>query len=157
MRAQLTKEGLEKLQKELHFLKTVKRKEIIQAIATAREKGDLRENAEYDVAREEQGHLEKRISELSDQLSHVEIIDENRMDASKAFIGATVYLRDLVKSVNLKYVLVSKQEASFKDGRISVDSPVGKALLGKSVGEVVEVRIPAGTMKYKIENISRGS
>ena len=151
----LTQQGLEKLQAELKYLKTVKRREVIEAIATARAKGDLRENAEYDAAREAQGFLEKRIAELSDQLSHVDIIDESRIDQSKAFLGAAVSLKDLNNNKDLTYVLVSKEEADFKAGRISTDSPVGKALLGKSAGETVEVKIPAGTLKYKIEKISR--
>ena len=151
----LTQQGLEKLQAELKYLKTVKRREVIEAIATARAKGDLRENAEYDAAREAQGFLEKRIAELSDQLSHVDIIDESKIDQSKAFLGATVSLKDLNNNKDLTYVLVSKEEADFKAGRISTDSPVGKALLGKSAGETVEVKIPAGTLKYKIEKISR--
>ena len=151
----LTRQGLEKLQAELKYLKTVKRREVIEAIATARAKGDLRENAEYDAAREAQGFLEKRIAELSDQLSHVDIIDESKIDQSKAFLGAAVSLKDLNNNKDLTYVLVSKEEADFKAGRISTDSPVGKALLGKSAGETVEVKIPAGTLKYKIEKISR--
>lgn len=155
MVVRLTKQGLEKLQEELKYLKTVKRREVIEAIATARAKGDLRENAEYDAAREAQGFLEKRIAELSDQLSHVDIIDESKMDHSKAFLGATVSLKDLNNDKDLTYILVSKEEADFKAGRISVDSPVGRALLGKSVGETVEAKIPAGTLKYKIEKISR--
>ncbi|MBI4431493.1 MAG: transcription elongation factor GreA [Candidatus Omnitrophica bacterium] len=155
MVVRLTKQGLEKLQQELNYLKTVKRREAIEAIARAREKGDLRENAEYDAAKEAQGHLEKRIAELSDQLSRVDIIDESRMDQSKAFIGATVALKDMDNGKQLTYVLVSKEEADFKAGRISIDSPVGKALLGKGAGETVEVKIPAGTLKYKVENVSR--
>ncbi len=155
MVVRLTKQGLEKLQEELKYLKTVKRREVIEAVATARAKGDLRENAEYDAAREAQGLLEKRIAELSDQLTHVDIIDESRMDQSKAFIGATVGLKDLNNNKDLTYMLVSKEEADLKAGRISTVSPVGRALLGKSVGETVEGKIPAGTLKYKIEKISR--
>lgn len=155
MVVRLTQQGLEKLQEELKYLKTVKRREVIEAIARAREKGDLRENAEYDAAREAQGHLEKRIAELSDQLSHVDIIDDSRMDQSKAFIGATVLLKDLNNAKELTYMLVSKEEADFKAGRISVESPIGKALLGKSVGEAVEIKVPAGMLKYKIEKVSR--
>lgn len=155
MVVRLTKQGLEKLQEELKYLKTVKRREVIEAVATARAKGDLRENAEYDAAKEAQGLLEKRIAELSDQLTHVDIIDESKMDQSKAFIGATVCLKDLNNNKDLTYMLVSKEEADLKAGRISTVSPVGKALLGKSVGETVEVKIPAGTLKYKIEKISR--
>ena len=155
MATRLTKQGLEKLKEEFNYLKTVKRKEVIEAIARAREKGDLRENAEYDAAREAQAFLEKRIGELSDQLSHVEMIDDNRIDSSKAFLGATVHLHDIDKNKTIKYVLVSKEEADLRTGRISVESPVGRALLGKSVGEVIQVTIPAGTMKYKIEKIVR--
>ena len=152
----LTPQGYEKLKQELQYLRSVKRKEIIAAVATAREKGDLRENAEYDAAKEAQALLEKRIGELSDKLASVQIIDENRMDASKAFIGATVELKDLSRDEAIRYVLVAKEEADLKTGRISVVSPVGQALLGKSVGDVVEVTIPAGKLKYRIEKISRG-
>ena len=155
MVVRLTKQGLAKIEEELKFLKTVKRREVIEAVARAREKGDLRENAEYDAAKEAQGFLEKRIAELSDQLSHVDIIDDSRMDQSKAFIGATVILKDLNSAKELTYMLVSKEEADFKAGRISVDSPIGRALLGKSVGEAVDIKVPAGTLKYKIEKVSR--
>lgn len=155
MVVRLTRKGLEKLQQDLHYLRTVKRKEIIEAIARAREKGDLRENAEYDAAKEAQAYLEKRISELTDQLADVQIIDESRMDSDKAFIGATVHLVDTDKKTPLRYVLVAKEEADFKAGRISVDSPVGRALLGKAVGETVEVKIPAGMLRYRVEKIAR--
>ncbi|MBI4397824.1 MAG: transcription elongation factor GreA [Candidatus Omnitrophica bacterium] len=151
----LTREGYEKLKNELHHLKTVRRREIIEAIAVAREKGDLRENAEYDAAKNEQGYLEKRIHDLETKLAHVTIIDDANIDGSKAFLGATIYVKDLVNHRELDYMLVSKEEADLKAKKISVESPVGRALLGKSVGAEVEVVIPAGTLKYKIIKIER--
>jgi len=155
MRVKLTRAGLEKLQEELKTLKQVKRPEVIQAIATAREKGDLRENAEYDAAREAQGYLEKRIAELEDQLSHVDILDDQNIDASKAYLGATLLLKEKKSGREITYMLVSKEEADLKEKKISVDSPVGRALLGKSVGDVVEVQVPAGALHYEIISISR--
>ncbi len=155
MSTHLTREGLEKLQKELEFLRTTKRKEIIEAIAVAREKGDLRENAEYDAAKEAQGYLEKRIAELTDQLSHVVILDDQDIDNSKIVIGAKVTLKDIGKDTKILYHLVSQAEADFANGKISMISPVGKALLNKEVGDEVQVKIPAGTLKYKVLKIER--
>ena len=152
---QLTREGFEKLNKELTYLKTVRRREIIEAIAVAREKGDLRENAEYDAAKNEQAHLEKRIFDLENKLNHVTIIDDQDIDHTRCFIGATVHLHDLVNKREIKYMLVSKEEADLKAMKISVDSPVGRAILGKEVGVEVQVTIPAGTLKYKIIKIER--
>lgn len=151
----LTRAGYEKLTKELHHLKTVRRREIIEAIAVAREKGDLRENAEYDSAKNEQAHLEKRIFELENKLNHVTIIDDQDIDHTRCFIGATVLLHDLVNKREIKYMLVSKEEADLKTMKISVESPVGRAILGKEVGVEVVVTIPAGTLKYKIIKIER--
>jgi transcription elongation factor GreA len=155
MRIKLTKDGLEKIEKELKHLKEVRRPKIIHDVAVAREKGDLRENAEYDAAKEAQAFLEKRIQELENQLAHVEVIDHHAIDASKAYLGATIQLRDLKNSKEISYMLVSKEEADLKNKKISVDSPVGKALLGKGAGAVVEVTIPAGTLRYEILAISR--
>jgi transcription elongation factor GreA len=155
MRVKLTRAGLEKLQAELKHLKEVRRPEIIQEIAVAREKGDLRENAEYDAAREAQGHLEKRIHDLDMKLMNVDIIDGQDIDATKAYLGAAVKLKDLVKDKEIVYMLVSKEEADLKHQKISVDSPVGRAILGKSVGDKVEVVIPAGRLQYEILEISR--
>lgn len=151
----LTREGYEKLKQELHRLKTVKRREVVEAIAVAREKGDLRENAEYDAAKNEQAHLEKRIHDLETKLTHVTFLDDVEIDTSKAFLGARVLLKDLVNHRDMEYKLVSKVEADLKEKKISVESPVGRALLGKSVGSEVEVHIPAGTLKYKILRIER--
>jgi len=155
MATHLSREGLEKLQKELKYLQTTKRQEIIQAIAVAREKGDLRENAEYDAAREEQGHLEKRIAELSDSLNHVVVLDDQDIDNSKVSIGAKVTLKDLVNNKEVNYQLVSKEEADLAAKKISIVSPIGKALILKKVGDKVEVIIPAGTLKYKVLKIER--
>ncbi len=151
----LTREGFEKLKKELDYLKTVRRREIIEAIAVAREKGDLRENAEYDAAKNEQAHLEKRIFELDQKLNHVTIIDDQDIDHTKAFLGAKVTLNDLVNKREIRYMLVSKEEADLKAMKISVESPVGRAILGKEVGAEIQVVIPAGTLKYKILKIER--
>lgn len=151
----LTREGFEKLNKELTYLKTVRRREIVEAIAVAREKGDLRENAEYDAAKNEQAHLEKRIFELENKLNHVTIIDDQDIDHTKALLGATVHLLDVTNKREIKYMLVGKVEADLKTGKISVESPVGRAILGKEVGAEVQVTIPAGTLKYKIIKIER--
>lgn len=156
MTVRLTREGYEKLKQELQHLKTVKRPEVIKALAEARAHGDLRENAEYDSAKAAQHNLEKRIGELESQLVDVAIIDSDQIDKDKAYLGATVFLRDVAQGKELKYMLVSKEEADFKAGKISSDSPVGHQLLGKKVGDVVEVVIPAGRTTYKILKIERG-
>lgn len=156
MAVRLTKAGYEKLKEELKYLKTVKRQEVIKDLAAARAHGDLRENAEYDSAKQAQHNLESRISELQGKLADVSIIDEDSMDKDKAYLGATVYLQDVEKGREVKYMLVSKEEADFKAGKISSDSPVGRQLLGKKVGEIAEIMIPAGTTRYKILKIERG-
>ena len=155
MAIKLTRAGLKKMQNELKYLKEDRRPIIIDAIATAREKGDLKENAEYDAAKEAQGHLEGRIAKLETVISDVDILDDKGIDSSKAFLGATVELKDKKRKREIKYMLVSKEEADFEEGKISIESPVGKALLGKSVGDSVEVTIPAGTLAYEIKAISR--
>ena len=155
MAIKLTRAGLKKMQKELRYLKEDRRPIIIDAIATAREKGDLKENAEYDAAKEAQGVLEGRIAKLETVISDVDILDDKDIDASKAFLGATVELKDKKRKREIQYMLVSKEEADFEEGKISIESPVGKALLGKSVGDSVEVTIPAGTLAYEIIAISR--
>jgi len=154
-RVKLTRAGLEKMQKELKHLKEVRRPQIIHDVATAREKGDLRENAEYDAAREAQAFLEKRIQELENQLVQVDVIDDHDIDASKVYLGATVRMKDLARKKEIVYMLVSKEEADLKGGKISVDSPVGRALLGKEAGAIVEVTIPAGVLRYEILVITR--
>lgn len=151
----LSKEGYEKLDKELRDLKTRGRKEIAEEISEARSKGDLSENAEYDAAKEAQGHLEKRIAELENTLATATIIDDREIDSSKAYVLSTVTILNKKTNKEMKYTLVSKDEADFKQGKISVDSPIGKAILGKEVGDVVKVKVPAGSLELEILNIER--
>lgn len=151
----LSKEGYEKLDKELRDLKTRGRKEIAEEISEARSKGDLSENAEYDAAKEAQGHLEKRIAELENTLATATIIDDREIDSSKAYVLSTVTILNKKTNKEMKYTLVSKDEADFKQGKISVDSPIGRAILGKEVGDVVNVKVPAGTLELEILNIER--
>lgn len=151
----LSKEGYEKLDKELRDLKTRGRKEIAQEIAEARAKGDLSENAEYDAAKEAQGHLEKKIAELENTLATAQIIDKEDINTSKAYLLATVTILNKKTDKEMKYTLVSKDEANFKEGKISVDSPIGQAILGTEIGENVTVDVPAGTLQLEILNIER--
>jgi len=149
-----TQAGLDKLREEVNELKTSGRKRIAQAIAEAREKGDLRENAEYDAAKHAQGLHEAEIARLEAILANARLIDESTLDTSKALITATVTIKNLSTGKEMKYSLVSPKESDFKSGRISVDSPVGKALLGKSVGDTVEVIVPAGKMQLQVLEIN---
>ena len=151
----LSKEGYEKLDKELRDLKTRGRKEIANDIAEARAKGDLSENAEYDAAKEAQGHLETRIAELENTLATSSIIDEKNIDDTKAYLLSTVTILNHKTNKEMQYTLVSKDEADFKEKKISVDSPIGQAILGKEVGDVVEVDVPAGQLKLEIQKIER--
>lgn len=151
----LSKEGFEKLDKELRDLKTRGRKEIAEEISEARAKGDLSENAEYDAAKEAQGHLEKRIAELENTLATASIIDERNIDDTKAYLLSTVTILNKNTNKEMKYTLVSKDEADFKAGKISVDSPIGQAILGKEVGDVVNVKVPAGKLTLEIKKIER--
>lgn len=151
----LTREGYEKLKQELEYLEKVKRKEISKAIAHARSMGDLRENAEYDSAKNEQAHCEKRVLELKQQLSRVKIIDLENIPQGQVFIGARVLLLDMDTEEQFEYTLVSKEEADYDSGKISIDSPVGKALMQRKVDDTIEIQVPAGTLKYKILKISR--
>jgi transcription elongation factor GreA len=154
--AYVTEEGLRKLKEELHFLKTKERPSISNQIAEARDKGDLSENAEYDAAKEAQGLLELKISKLEDTVSNARIIDESKLDASKVLILSKVKLRNLANKAELTYTLVPEQEADLKTGRISVDSPIGKGLLGKKVGELAEIKVPSGMiMKFEILEVNR--
>jgi len=150
-----TAEGLKKLKDELYQLRTIERPKISEQIAEARDKGDLSENAEYDAAKEAQGHLEAKISKLEDLVANARLIDESQMDASKAFILSKVQIKNLNNSTTMEYTLVAESEANLAQKKISVDSPIGKALLGKAVGDVVEVNIPAGLVKFEITDISR--
>ena len=151
----LSREGYEKLRKELEYLKTLKRREISKAIGEARAHGDISENAEYTYAKEAQGLNEKKIAELEDKLSRAELIDESVMSKDEILIGAKAKLKDIDSGEELEYSLVAEEEADYSAGKISVTSPVGKALLGHKEGETVKVNIPAGVLKYKVLKISR--
>lgn len=150
-----TQEGLEKLKAELHELKTKGRADIARAISEAREKGDLSENAEYDAAREAQGLHELRISKLEDLMANARIIDESSVDMSKITVLSKVKIKNLGNKSEVVYTLVSEKEANLKEGRISVDSPIGKGLLGKAVGDVAEIKVPAGVLKFEVLHIGR--
>lgn len=149
-----TKEVLEQLRAELQKMKTVDRTAASRAIAEAREKGDLRENAEYDAAKEAQGLLEAKIQRLEGELANARIMDEGSIDTSKASILTKVTVTNLNTKKEVTYYLVSEKEADLKLGKISVTSPIGKGLLGKHVGDVAEVKVPAGIIKFKVEKIT---
>lgn len=151
----LTEEAIERLKQEVQHLRTKERARIARAIAEAREKGDLSENAEYDAAKEEQGHLEARIAKLEATIASARILDEKNVDASKAYILSTVRVRNLKTGAEQSYTLVSAQEADLAEGKISVTSPIGKGLLGKGVGDVVDIKVPAGSVKLEILDLSR--
>jgi transcription elongation factor GreA len=146
----MTKEGLEKLNEEVKYLKNVKRKEIAKAIAEAREKGDLSENAEYHAAKEEQGHLEAKISEMETKLSNARLIDESKLDASKVGIMSTVEVLNKRSNKVMNFTLVSEAEANLKENKLSVTSPIGKALMGKEVGDKVKALTPGGEIEFEI-------
>ena len=150
----MTKDALEQMKADLQRMKTVDRPAAARAIAEAREKGDLRENAEYDAAKEAQGILEAKIAAMEGQLAQARILDESSVDTSKVSILTKVKLTNLNTKKQVTYQIVSETEADLKAGKISVTSPIGKGLLGKTVGEVAEVSVPAGVMKFKVEDIS---
>ncbi|MDX1665817.1 MAG: transcription elongation factor GreA [Saprospiraceae bacterium] len=150
----LTKNGYEKLKSELEELKTTGRKEAAQAIAEAREKGDLSENAEYDAAKDAQGMLEMRINELEKTLANARILDESQVDTSKVTVLSKVKIKNVKTKKELTYQLVSGSEADLKAKKISVSSPMGKGLLGKTVGDIAEVETPRGKLEFKIMDIS---
>ncbi len=150
----LSKEGLEKLKNELEHLKTVGRWDAAKAIAEAREKGDLSENAEYDAAKDAQGLLELKINEMEKVLSNARVLDTSTLDTSKVVVFSKVTIQNLVNKKEFTYQLVSETEANLKEKKISVTSPYGIGLLGKAVGEVAEVATPRGVMKFKVMNIA---
>lgn len=150
-----TAEGLKKLRKELNYLKDVERPKASQAIGEARDKGDLSENAEYDAAKEAQGLLEMKISKMEETLANARLIDESQLDTSKVLVLSTVKLKNQTNGMEMKYTLVAESEADIKTGKISVTSPIGKGLLGKSVGDVAEITVPNGTLKFDILEITR--
>jgi transcription elongation factor GreA len=150
-----TKEGLEKLREELKHLESVQRPRISEQIAEARDKGDLSENAEYDAAKEAQGLLELQISKLKEIISSARVIDESQLDNSKVLILSKVKVRHKTLGKEFHYTLVSEKEADLASGRISIDSPIGKGLLGKKVGEVAEIKTPNGSVFLEVLEISR--
>ena len=150
-----TAEGLQKLKDELADLKTRGRSEVARQLAEARDKGDLSENAEYDAAKDAQGHLELKISKLEEVVGNARLIDDSNLDLTKALILSKVKIKNLNNNMVMDYTLVSEEEASLAAGKISVKSPIGKGLLGKSVGDIAEIIIPAGKIKFEILEISR--
>lgn len=150
-----TEDGLKKLRSELNQLKDVERPKASQAIAEARDKGDLSENAEYDAAKEAQGMLEMKISKLEDVLATARVIDESQLDSSKALVLSKVKIKNQTNGMEVTYTLVAESEANLAAGKISVSSPIGKGLLGKSVGDTAEIQVPNGVMKFDILEISR--
>ena len=150
-----TVEGLKRLKDELHQLKAHERPSISKQIAEARDKGDLSENAEYDAAKEAQGLLELRISKLEEVMSNARLIDESTLDVSKALILSKVKIKNLSNKAIMTYTLVAENEADLKLGKISVDSPIGKGLLGKKIGDTADIKVPSGTIKFEIIEISR--
>jgi transcription elongation factor GreA len=151
----LTREGYQKLLDQLDFLKITERQRIAKAIGEARAQGDISENAEYDAAKDAQAHNEARVAELEATLSNVSFIDDMNIPADKIFIGATVELTDLDTQKKVRYMLVAPEEAEFGENRISVFSPIGKGLLTHVVGDEIEIKIPAGTKKFKVLTIKR--
>jgi transcription elongation factor GreA len=154
-RSYYTAEGFQKLKQELEHLKSVERPSISRQIADARDKGDLSENAEYDAAKEAQGLLEMKISKMEDTLANARILDDSMMDTSKVLVLSTVRLKNHANGSEMKFTLVAESEADFKTGKISVTSPIGKGLLGKKVGEEVEIAVPKGSMKLEVLEITR--
>jgi transcription elongation factor GreA len=150
----VSKEAFESMKEELHRMKTVDRPAASRAIAEAREKGDLKENAEYDVAKETQGILEAKIKLLESQIASSRIVDTNTIDTSKVSILTKVTITNLSTKKTVTYQIVGEKEANLKAGKISVSSPIGKGLLGKAKGEIAEVRAPTGIIKFKVENIT---
>ncbi|MDP1745203.1 MAG: transcription elongation factor GreA [Bacteroidota bacterium] len=150
-----TEEGLKRLKDELHQLKTHERSYISKQIAEARDKGDLSENAEYDAAKEAQGLLELKISKLEEIMAGARLIDESTLDSSKALILSKVKIKNVANGAIMTYTLVAENEADLKANKISVDSPIGKGLLGKKVGEIADITVPSGTIKFELVEISR--
>tara|TARA_X000000950_G_C13490663_1_gene487669 strand:- start:33 stop:506 length:474 start_codon:yes stop_codon:yes gene_type:complete len=148
-------EGLKKLKEELHQLEQVERPRVTQEIADARDKGDLSENAEYHAAKEEQSHLETKIAKLKNIVANARILDESQLDTSKILIHSNVKIKNTSNGMEFSYRLVADSETDVRNGKLSVNSPIGKGLLGKKVGEIAEIKVPNGIMKFEIVEISR--
>ena len=155
MSTYLTQEGLDKLTKEVEHLKRVERPSITQQIAEARDKGDLSENAEYDAAKEAQGLLELKISKMEATLNDAVVIDESKLDTDRILILSKVKLKNQNNGMEVEYTIVPETEADLKAKKISVESPIGKGLLGKKLGEIAEIQVPNGSVKFKIISIGR--
>ena len=150
----LSKEGMEKLKDELNYLKSIERPKIINQIAEARDKGDLSENAEYDAAKEAQGLLEARIARLENEFSKSRVLDEKNIDLSTAKLLTTIEIENIQSKQKMSYTLVSESEADLKNKKISISSPIGRGLMGKKVGEIVDISVPSGVIKFKILDIT---
>ncbi len=153
--AYYTEEGLKKLKDELYNMKTVQRPSISEQIAEARDKGDLSENAEYDAAKEAQGLLEMKIAKMEGLISKARLIDNDSIDNSKVYILSCVSIKNVDNGMELQYTLVAESEADLKAKKISVDSPIGKGLLGKKVGDIADIQTPNGIMKFEVIEITR--
>lgn len=151
-----TEEGFQKLREELNYLKDVERPKASNAIGEARDKGDLSENAEYDAAKDAQALLELRISKMEVTVANARIIDEAQLDTSKILIHSNVVIKNQANGKEMTYKLVAQSEADLRNGKISVDSPIGKGLLGKEVGDVAEIQVPNGKVLFEVMKISRG-
>ncbi len=149
-----TQEGLDKLKEELHELTTTKRRDISLQIAEARDKGDLSENAEYDAAKDAQGMLEMKISQLTNLVANARVIDESKLDSSKISLLSKVKLKNLKANIEVTYTFVAEEEANLAEKKISIESPIGKGLLGKVVGDVAKIKIPAGVLELEVLDIS---
>ena len=150
----LTEEGLNKLKKELEQLTSIERPSISKQIAEARDKGDLSENAEYDAAKEAQGMLEMKISQLQNTLANARLIDETKLDTSKVQLLNVVKIKNIKNNAEMKYTIVSETEADLKAGKIAINTPIAKGLLGKKKGDIVEITVPSGVMQFEIIDIS---
>lgn len=150
-----TEEGLKKIKDELDHLKSIERPKVIQQIAEARDKGDLSENAEYDAAKEAQGMLEMKISKLEETLSGARVIDESQLDNSKVLVLSKIKIKNKANGMEMAYTLVADGEADLSSGKLSINSPIGKGLLGKSLGDEAEIKVPNGTIQFVITEISR--
>lgn len=151
----MTQEGLDKMRAEMDHLISVERPRISQQIAEARDKGDLSENAEYDAAKEAQGLLELRISKIQEAVRNARVIEASQIETDKVYLLSKVKIKNLTNNLVMEYTLVSENEANLKEGKMSVESPIAKGLLGKSMGDVAEVTVPSGTIKFEILEIGR--
>ncbi|MFZ9055457.1 MAG: transcription elongation factor GreA [Flavobacteriales bacterium] len=151
-----TPEGLQRLKDEIHQLESVERPKISAQIAEARDKGDLSENAEYDAAKEAQGLMEAKLAKLKNTLANARLVDDSKIDNSKVYILSTVKIRNTKNNAEVSYTLVAENEANLAEKKISVDSPIGKGLLGKAVGDIAEVHVPAGIIPFEVLEITRG-